>query len=206
MKIININKDPELALQQAHQYLQQDKVLIIPTSTSYGLAIDPRNAEATEKVYQIKNRDHQKPLLLLSDSLQRVQDNFVVNDFTLQIMQKYWPGPLTILLPPKNEELKNNKFICRDGLVAVRVSSNQFIQKLIAKFDFFITATSANISGGKSGFSAQDILVNFAFTTQSPDLFLDFGDLPESKPSTIIKILENDKIQVIRSGAVDIKI
>src|SRR5436305_6259506 len=124
VEILKINsEDPEASLiRYAADQIRSGQVLGMPTDTFYGLAADPFNLRAVERVYEIKSRTRQKPLSLLIEHVDQAED-FArprPDDFQL-LARRFWPGPLTMIVPAAaNLPLK---VTANTGNVALRVPS-----------------------------------------------------------------------------------
>ncbi|MFA6100367.1 MAG: L-threonylcarbamoyladenylate synthase [Patescibacteria group bacterium] len=204
MEIISLEKAGSRAVERAIDVLRSGGVIIFPTETSYGLGCDPRNLAALGKIYRIKERSTSKTLPLVSCSMEQVRNIFNIPKVIEELAAKYWPGPLTILLEPKDISLRHQMPVFKDGLVAIRVSSHSFVQNLACSYNFPITATSANMTGMADPYSMNDLLKVYgsALANKQPDLIIDGGDLPYNPPSTIVKVDPTGKIEVIRQGAI----
>lgn len=202
MDVIKQN-DPS-AVEKAVEVLGRGGVIAFPTETTYGLGCDPRNQQALGKIYRIKGRDQSKALPLVTCSVDQVKALFVYPESIALVTDKYWPGPLTVLLEPKDMVLRRQMPVFKDGLSAVRVTSHPFLQALTRAYQFPVTATSANLSGQKACLSAEQVVESFKDlpADRQPDLVVDGGILPESEPSTLIKINDDGNINVLRQGGV----
>jgi len=188
-----------LSVEDLIMILQKRGVIVMPTETAYGLIADSTDSQAVERVYRIKGRSYQKPLPVVCASLRQVKKFFVLNKEQERIIQSFWPGPLTIILPVKQgvEIFANTA----QSPVAVRVTSNGFLSDLAQELDKPLIATSANLSGRKTLYKQDDIVAEFKKAKNQPDLIVLAGDLPEVSPSTIIE-LSDGRIKVLRSGPI----
>lgn len=183
----------------AVEFLQQGRIVAFPTETYYGLAVDPENPLAVDRLYQLKKRPFNKPLLLLVDDVSRLSNLTArIPDEFIPLMEKYWPGPLTLIFPAA--DVINPKVTAGTGTVGIRISPHPIADQLVKKFGHAITATSANISGMDPGKTAQDVLDIFG---DSVDYILDGGLTAAGLCSTIVGI-ENSTLKVIRQGASNI--
>lgn len=188
-------------LQTALSVLQNDGVIVYPTETSYGLGADFFSAPAVQKVYQIKGRDSSKHLpVIVSDF---VYASSLVDFSTLarQLASQYWPGPLTLVLPFKHHHWQAHF----DKFLALRVSSYPLAQTIASLLACPLTATSANISGLKQAYQADEVRRQFENSKYQPDLFINAGDLLEQAPTTMIKC-SPDKAEILRQGALEINL
>jgi len=206
MQTIRLEDGVEQAVKAAVDVLRRGGVIAFPTETTYGLGCDPRNQAAMGKIYRIKGRDTSKALPLVTCDINQVKKFFVVPEVIVVLAEKFWPGPLTVLLAPADMMLRKAMPVFKDGMAAVRVSSNAFVQALTSAYGFPLTATSANLSGGKPCLSADEVVKIFETQEASyqPDLIIDGGELKPSEPSTIVKIDGEGKIEVVRQGAVSL--
>lgn len=176
-------------------------VIIFPTDTVYGIGCDPYNENAVKKIYEIKSRDKIKSLPVLAYSIDIVKQIVMMDKLTEKIVEKYWPGPLTLILKLKDQKLK--KSLNLEEKIAIRIPNSECTLKLLKKCNLLV-GTSANVSGDSSFTDPQKCIENL----KNYDAFVDGGTITSKGESTIIEI-ENEKINVIREGALkkeDIKI
>lgn len=178
--------------------LRQGGVIAFPTETTYGLGADPRNQKAVEQIYKIKGRDHKKPLLLVAGSWAQVELVARLSSKVHAFLKEgsRWPGPLTIILPVK-EEVHLVQGVAVNGEVSVRYSSSSTVRYLTRAFGFPIIATSANVSGQPDNHSAEGVRASGL----QIDYIVDGGALPPSPPSTLARIHDDGHIEIIRQGA-----
>jgi L-threonylcarbamoyladenylate synthase len=169
-------------------------VAVIPTDTVYGIIADATNEEAIKKIYKIKRRDYSKPLIIMVSSIEmllRYVDN--VSLMEKEIINKYWPGKLTILFKKNN---KLSSFINNGGeYVGIRLPDNEDIIKLINMLEKPLVSTSANISEKDTVVSVDLLEEELA---NNIDYIYDGGVLSDV-PSTIIKV-DNNRINFLRKG------
>lgn len=197
MKEIKLTKNNLLSvIQEASEVLDKGGTIVYPTETSYGLGGDFYDDKAIKKIYKIKQRDLKKPLPIVVPDLVSASTLVHFSKISLELAMKYWPGPLTLVLPYRYCKMQ----VCFDDFLALRVSSHPFVQALLANFAKPIISTSANISEQASCFTAQDIRRNFAGQKYQPDLFINAGSLPIVQASTIIKVDKDNQAVVLRQG------
>lgn len=188
----------EGAVKIAVEVLKNSGIVMHPTETCYGLAVDVFNEKALEKLYRVKGMERNKPLSVLVDSLEMAQEYGEFSEKALELATKYWPGPLAIIVPRKNLP---KFFNIDDGFVSFRVSSDKFCLEMVKKFGRPVTTTSANRGGLLQLYSAEDLESVFGDFAKELDLIVDGGKITENKPSTIVKV-EGDNITVIRQGEI----
>lgn len=185
------------ALEKASGIIKGGGVIAYPTETFYGLGVKFDNIAALRRLYRIKHRSMDKALSLIIGEkrmLQLIASS--IADSAEKLADKFWPGPLTLLLPAKPEI--SGFVTANTGKIAVRVPGESFALDLVWSLGFPITATSANISGKPPADNAGDVIRYFG---DAIDLIIDCGTTPGGKPSTIIDASE-EKIQILRAGAI----
>jgi len=187
------------SLNLAVDLLRQGKIVAFPTETYYGLAVDPDCASAVASLFAAKKRQGNKPLLLLIENM--AQLDTVVQDVPPEywpIIDKYWPGPLTLVFPAK--ATVNPQVTGKSGTVGVRISPHPVARELVRLMGKPITATSANISGHPPARSAQDVVAmlgdKIAYT-------VDDGPAAAGLSSTIVGV-QNGRLILIRRGLIDL--
>lgn len=175
-------------------------LVIMPTDTVYGIIGDATNEDVIKKVFDIKKRDFNKPLLMLvngTDMLKRYVDN--VRELEQNIIDKYWPGPVTIVFNKNN--CVSNLLTANQDTVGVRYPNNELLLDIISKINRPLLSTSVNISGKSNVIDLKNIEDEIR---NSVDFIMD-GGVCDNLASTIIKC-KDDEIVVLRKGAIDIKI
>ena len=190
--IMKVNCHDE-GIKKADEIIENGGVVIFPTDTVYGIGCNPYNANAVKKIYEIKSREKIKSLPVLASSIQIVKEISIIDEFTEKIIKKYWPGPLTLILKLKDKNLK--KSLNLEDKIAVRIPNSECTLKLLNKCNLLV-GTSANISGDSSFTDPQECMKN----VKNYDVFVDGGTITSKGESTIIEI-ENEKIHIIREGA-----
>jgi len=179
-------------IEKTFQVIENGGIAIFPTDTVYGLGCNPYNSSAVEKIYEIKSREKIKSLPVLAYSLEIVKEITHVDSFTEKIIERYWPGPLTLILKLTDQKLK--KSLKLDDKIAIRIPDSECALKLLKKCNLLV-GTSANISGNKSFMDPDECVKNI----KNYDIFLNGGTITSKGESTIIEI-KNEKIEVVREG------
>ena len=187
---VNCNDE---GIRKSVEIIENGGVIIFPTDTVYGIGCNPYDANAVKKIYEIKSREKMKSLPVLASSIEIVKQISIIDEFTEKIIKKYWPGQLTLILKLKDENLK--KSLNLEDKIAVRVPNSECTLKLLNKCNLLV-GTSANVSGYSSFTDPQECMKN----VKNYDVFVDGGTITSKGESTIIEI-ENEKIHVIREGA-----
>lgn len=185
-------------LQEAAHLLKEGNVVGIPTETVYGLAADARNPEAVRQIFAAKGRPADNPLIVHIAKLEELESVAVsVPELALKLAEKFWPGPLTMILP-KHPSIP---VITSGGLdtVGVRMPSHPVARKLIELSGVPIAAPSANISGYPSPTTAQHVMRDMHGKIAA---VVDGGDCRVGVESTVIALEGEDSVRILRPGYV----
>lgn len=177
--------------------LKRGDVIVFPTETLYGLGADALDNAAVQRVFELKGRDPRHPIPVL------VADQGMLHTLVAKIpttaqklMEIYWPGPLTLVLPARKNIPKP---LCNPaGGIGVRISSQPIANRLIKGLGHPITATSANPSGKEPARTVQEAKSYFAGRVK---VFIDGGTLTSQSGSTVVDATE-DLIKIIRQGEI----
>jgi L-threonylcarbamoyladenylate synthase len=187
---VSCNKE---GIEKASQIVSQGGIMIFPTDTVYGIGCNPYNKEAVEKIYKIKSRDIMKSVPVLTYSIETAEKIVEFDQFTKKIVEKFWPGPLTVILKVTDKKIKESLNL--ENKIAIRVPDHKCTLELLKKCNF-IVGTSANISGELPYTDPDECLKNL----ENYDVFVDGGIITSKGESTIIEI-ENEQIKIIREGS-----
>lgn len=185
----------EQALQEAGRILAQGGLVAFPTETVYGLGGDALNPESSRKIYAAKGRPSDNPLIIHIASVEALSSIVKeVNEKVLKVVESFWPGPLTIILPKADKVPEETT----GGLqtVAVRFPSHPVAQKLIEYAGGYVAAPSANVSGKPSPTLAKYVIEDMAGRI---DMIIDGGEVGIGLESTIVD-LTVDPPQILRPG------
>jgi len=170
-----------------------------PTETCYGFAVDVGNPQALEKLYKLKGRDAAKPVSILVTDLGMGRKYGEFSKKALELAEKYWPGPLTIIVS-RTKNLPEN-FNPGQEFVGIRCPDHKFSLALVKEFGRPITTTSANLAGEAPLYEAN--LSIFGELAVLIDLVVDGGKIAFNKPSTIVKVVR-DEVDILREGDLEI--
>lgn len=188
---------PPPELEHAVAVIRNGGVVAFPTETYYGLAVDPFNKEALSRLFALKRRPPDKPVLVL------VQEQGQLSLLAKSVppvyqplMRSFWPGPLTLVF----EALDDLPVILTGytGTVGVRISSHPFAQQLVDACGHPLTATSANFSGQPAAVTAQEVVAQLG---PDVDFVMDGGATPGGRGSTIVG-LQEERITLLRAGVI----
>jgi tRNA threonylcarbamoyl adenosine modification protein (Sua5/YciO/YrdC/YwlC family) len=200
-EIVKINSEkPEASLiRYAAEQIRSGEILGMPTDTFYGLAADPFNLRAVERVYEIKSRSRHKPLSLLIESVDQAEElaRPLPKEF-YELARKFWPGPLTLIV--KAASRLPLKVTANTGNVALRVPNSKIALSVIQTAAIPITATSANLSGASECTTAEAVRDQLQGRIS---IIVDGGMSPRDVASTIVDLTDEEtRWQVMRVGAI----
>lgn len=176
-------------------------LVITPTDTIYGIMADAMNEDAVRRVYDVKKRGYNKPLIVLMDSFEMVEEyTEELSEMEKKLMNKFWPGLVTFILK-KNDKI-SDLITSGNDTVGVRIPDNNDLLEIIRRLKRPVVSTSANITETPvitcTKMLEADIISNVSY--------IEDGGLIENESSTIIKVNEKD-INILREGKIvdDIK-
>lgn len=178
--------------------LKNGGLVVMPSDTVYGLAVDATNKTAVKKLLGFKERWPGKAISVFVSDFKMAKEYALINKESEIIYSSLIPGPFTLIVEGKHKLAKGIE--AEDGSLGIRIPDNKFILDLVIKFGKPITATSANLSGRKPHYSIDSFLKTLSKKKKGViDLIVDEGKLPKNKPSTVIDIREPE-IKVLRRG------
>lgn len=194
----NYTKESVLQISRA---LELGQVVLFPTETVYTFAVDATSDDCIKKVYELKGRDFSKPLHVVVDSLTSAEKYVEVGDAAKKIAEKFLPGPLTLVLP-KKENVLPDMLTSALPTLGIRIPNLKLCLDVAKEFKKPYTTTSANTSGGSNTYSVTDVLKQFdEEKLKMIDLVVDVGPLPNLLPSTLLDVTVNPP-QILREGPV----
>lgn len=169
---------------EARVLLAAGGIMAVPTDTYYALAVHPFNEEALTRLFALKQRPREKPILLLVATQEMVfQVAQEVPEVGRRLMARFWPGPLTIILPARPE--LPHLVTGGTGTVGVRQPRQPVTSSLVAQLGWPVTGTSANRAGQLPLTLATEVEEQFG---EQVDLILDVGPCPGGQPSTVVDV------------------
>jgi translation factor SUA5 len=182
-------------INKALEVLKSGGVILYPTDTIWGIGCDATNADAVKRVYEIKQREDCKAMLVLMENPNRL------NSYVDEVPEIAWDlieandKPMTLIYPGAKNLASN--LINSDGTIGIRITNEEFTQNLIQRFKKPIVSTSANISGDPSP-------ANFSEINEELKELVDYvveyrqDDFEKASASSIIKIGVGGEIQILR--------
>ncbi len=182
---------------EARRVLRSGGVLALPTETFYALAVNPFDGRALARLFALKERPAEKPVLVLiagAEMLFQVAREVPVA--AIPLMQAFWPGPLTLILPARHD--LPPLLTGGAGTIGLRLPRQPLVCRLMMALGLPLTGTSANRSG-------EEPLTTAAAVAQAlgpeVDLILDAGPCPGGLPSTIVDVTASPP-RLVRAGSI----
>lgn len=197
-KIDQFNPDPA-AVDQITELLKSGAVIAIPTDTYYGLGADICNERALNKVFDIKGRGYDKPVLILisvKEEIESLVSSDHISTYACKLIDRIWPGPLTIVF---NASASIPDILTgTTGKIGIRLPDHNFCRSLVAKLGRPVTATSANISGMPSLDNPVEVLKAIG---ERIDALVDGGLTKGGSESTVVDVTGPEPV-ILREGAI----
>ena len=190
-KIIKIDPDkPDKSkIKECAKTLKGGGLVAFPTETVYGLGAIHNNKEAVEKIYSVKRRPTEKPLTIHISNIKSIDKfNCEIPHLVKTLIDKFWPGPLTIILNTKDKAKK----------IAFRMPDSKIAKALIEYSGEELVAPSANISGNKPPVDAEDVIEEL---NEKIDIIINAGPTRLAEESTVIDATAFP-YRVLREGAI----
>ena len=189
--------DPD-SITRAAALIKTGGLVIFPTSSFYGIGAPALDAEAVGRVFQVKQRDPEKPLLILIASLTDL-DVLVqsIPETAMPLMKAFWPGSLTLVFEAADHLPPNLTGYTKK--IGIRLAGHPVASSLTREVGAPITGTSANLSGHAACTAVADLEPHFR---DQVDLVLDAGTLGSGEASTVVDVTA-DTANILREGAID---
>ncbi len=189
MRVLAPNPD---GIAVAAESLRAGGIVAYPTETVYGLGVDPLNEAALTRLFEVKGRDQNQPVLVVIGALAQL-DAFAeeVSPRARTLIDRFWPGPLTIVFPARRG--LPSRLLGGSTGIAVRWTSCAIAARLCVEFGYGIVSTSANVHGSPPATCVD------AIALPGIDVAIDGGELAPSAPSTVYDPETN---RVLREGAI----
>lgn len=196
-KIFKVTSENDEGVNLASEILKSGGIVAIPTETVYGLAGNALDERVTDKIYAAKGRPSDNPLIVhISDKGQWAPLVKEIPEEALALADKYWPGPLTVILP--KSDIVPQKVSGGLSTVAVRMPSDKIARAIIEKAGVPLAAPSANTSGKPSPTSAKYVIEDLMGKV---DAIVDSGDCSVGVESTVISLCEAPA-RLLRPGGI----
>jgi L-threonylcarbamoyladenylate synthase len=181
----------------AERIIESGGLVIVPTETFYAIAANPFQEQAVRRIFHVKGRAESKPLPLIAADRAAVEASISEDDARIRaLMAHFWPGSLTILIHAHGF---SPLLTGPDGKIGVRVPPWCAARILAARAGGWITATSANLSGGPN---PDDVSKIDRTILESVDFVMNLGPTRGGRPSTVVEPLDYG-FRIVREGAIE---
>ena len=199
IEVVDANKPSPRTLNRAAHLIAKGKVIVCPTDTGYALAANALDARAVLKVFSLKGRAYSNPIHIAVSSMEAAEKYARLNKTAEHLAHSFLPGALTLVLPKK--EIIPALLVAGLDTIGIRIPDNRVILDLAVMTNLPITATSANLSGQPTPYSAKEVAEQLGEMIKNVALILDQGPLPVHGLSTIVDLTVSPP-QLIRQGRV----
>ena len=180
-------------------FLNRNECIGIPTETVYGLAANAYSDLATSKIFKLKKRPKNNPLIVHYYSLEKLKKDCKISQNFIKLYKKFCPGPITFILKLKSKNKISKNVTNKKKTLAVRFPKHSLTRKLLKELDFPLAAPSANISTKVSAVSKKDVKEEFGSKIK---FILDGGSSKIGLESTIVNL--DPKPAILRLGAIEV--
>ena len=195
---MQILKATESNILTASQIVTRGGLIVYPTDTVYGLGCDPFNIEAVTRVFKVKG-ERDKPLPILVSEVESVKKIAFLSERAKRIAARFWPGPLTLVVPKKS--FLPDIVTCNLDSVGVRIPQHNVALRLISLSKGLLVGTSANRTGEKPPRTAQEAAEHLG---KEVDVILDGGPALLGVPSTVVDLTQ-EKPKILREGSISLE-
>jgi len=193
-------KNDDSNIKKTIKYLNNDECVAIPTETVYGLAANAYSKKAVSKIFRLKKRPNNNPLIVHYHNINQLKKDCELNSVFERLYKKFCPGAISFVLKLKQTSKISKNVTNNSNMVAVRFPSHHLTRKLLKKIDYPLAAPSANISSCISPVSKQDVIDEFGNKIK---FVLEGGSSKIGLESTIINLV--GKPNILRLGGIDSK-
>lgn len=195
--MVRVLRATEAQLEAAVQSLRAGELVAFPTETVYGLGADAANPAAVRRIFEVKGRPAHHPVIVHLSGIDRLREwAREVPQGAQQLAERFWPGPLTLVLPRAAHV--NDAVTGAQDTIALRVPSHPIAQQLLAAFQGGIAAPSANRYGRLSPTRAEHVREELGAAVK---VVLDGGECQIGLESTIVAF-QGERVRLLRPGAV----
>ena len=186
-------------IKKAKKYLDKNDCIAVPTETVYGLAGNAYSNIAVKKIFKLKKRPVNNPLIVHYYDINKLKQDCYINDNFIKLFNKFSPGPITFILKLKKDSKISNFVTNKQKTLAVRFPKHLLFRKLLKNLNYPLAAPSANISTKLSSVQALDVIEEFGSKIK---YILNGGKCQIGVESTIINL--TTKPTILRFGGLDI--
>ena len=193
----NIYSFNKKILKKTVNYLKQGNIAGLPTETVYGLGGNAYSKRAIKKIFKLKKRPNNNPLIIHYYSIKNAQKDVILNNNFLKLYKKFCPGPLTFVLKKNKKTRIDSLATAKLNTVAIRFPKHKVVRKLLKLIDFPLAMPSANRSSYLSPINANDVYKEFK---NKLNIIINGGKSKVGIESTVVDLTE--KPRILRPGII----
>ena len=190
------DKINETELKIVTQALNENKLIVFPTETVYGIAGNGLTLSVVNNLYQAKKRDYSKPFTLMVNDITKIKDIAYVSENEEKVIKKFMPGPITLIL--KKKDCISNLVTANSDTVGVRIPNHKIALSILKSVDYPLATSSANISGSVNNSNIEDIINDLE---NYVDIFIKGNISSNLLASTVVEI-KNNEVNILRNGII----
>ena len=185
-------------LSQVVEALNENKIVIFPTETVYGIGGNAFSLEVIDKLFKSKKRSEQKPISVLVKNKDNIKNIAYVNAIEQKIIDKFMPGSLTLIL--KKKDVISDKLTAGLDTVGLRIPSNGIALEILNNIDYPLATYSANIAGEKNINDINNLIEEFKENVA----IIIKGNVSDDLLASTVALVDNDNIKILREGKVSL--
>ena len=199
IEVVKADSPSPQILRRAAHLITKGEVIVCPTDTGYAFAANALEPESVVKVFNLKGRSYSNPIHVAVSSMEAAGKYAHLDKTAEHLARNFLPGALTLVLPKK--EIIPSLLVAGRNTIGIRIPDNRVILSLASMTDLPITATSANISGQPTPYSAQEVMKQLGEAIGNVTLILDQGSPLVNAVSTIVDLTVSPP-QLLRQGLI----
>ncbi len=199
--MVEILRANQQNLKEAGKAIRRGELVAFPTETVYGLGADATSSTAVKQIYTAKTRPSNNPLIVHITSLEQAYEYGIFDERAKKLANKFWPGPMSLIVP-RTKNCPLSPLVSANGnTVALRMPAHPISRQLLAAANVPVAAPSANISGGISPTLAQHVQQSLG---DKIFMLIDGGACLVGVESSVISVLPNKPVKILRPGSINI--
>lgn len=192
------NKIDECELEKVKEALDENKIIIFPTETLYGIGGNALSYEVIDKLFKIKKRSEQKPISVLVKNKDNIKNIAYVNAIEQKIIDKFMPGSLTLIL--KKKDIISDKLTAGLDTVGVRIPCNDIALEILNSINYPLATSSANMAGEDNIGDIDKLIKNFG----NDVAIIIKGNISDDLVASTVAMVCNKDVKILREGKVSL--
>ena len=197
--LVDSHRPDESVIAEAATLLLEGKIVVYPTDTIYALGVNALGSEAIRDLFEVKERQLEKPIHVVVHSLEMAGKYVILNNAARELAARFLPGPLTLILPKR--DVVPDSLVGGRKTLGIRIPDNKICLMLSQRAGIPFTTTGANTDGGANPYTIDEVVNQLGPHIDDVDLLIDQGPLPRTLPSTLIDLTTSPP-SVLRQGII----